>query len=31
MAYYTKIINPNEVNYVIKSKELLILINAFNK
>ena len=31
MVYYIKIINPNKVNYGIKSKELLMVINTFNK
>ena len=31
MVYYIKTISFNEVNYGIKSKELLIMINTFNK
>ena len=31
MVYYIKIISPNEVNYGIKNKELLVIINTFNE
>ena len=31
MVYYIKTINLNEINYGIKNKELLIIINTFNK
>ena len=31
MVYYIKIINLNEINYNIKNKELLIMINTFSK
>ena len=31
MAYYTKIITPSKVNYGIKNKELLAVINTLNK
>ena len=31
MVYYTKTITFNEVNYGIKSKELLVMINALNE
>ena len=31
MVYYIKTISPNKVNYGIKSKELLIVINTLNK
>ena len=31
MVYYIKTITPSEVNYSIKSKELLVVINAFNE
>ena len=31
MAYYIKTINLNKVNYGIKSKELLAVINTLNK
>ena len=31
MVYYIKIIILNEINYGMKSKELLTVINAFNK
>ena len=31
MVYYIKTITLNEVNYGIKSKELLIMINTLNK
>ena len=31
MVYYIKIISPNEINYDIKSTELLVVMNALNK
>ena len=31
MVYYTKTINLNKINYSIKSKELLIIINTLKK
>ena len=31
MVYYIKTITPSEINYGIKNKELLVMINTFNK
>ena len=31
VVYYIKTITLNEINYGIKSKELLVIINTFNK
>ena len=31
MVYYTKTITPSKINYGIKNKELLTVINTFNK
>ena len=31
MVYYIKTITPSEINYGIKSKELLVIINTLNE
>ena len=31
MVYYIKIISPNKMNYGIKNKELLAVINTLNE